>query len=65
MSEETSSEFLLRLGFDGRKWAEAFVKQYPDIPLDIAVAWFCNAIMTGYDYAYQKEAQDAKQEVME
>jgi hypothetical protein len=51
MSEATESDgdFLARLGHDGEKWAAEFVKQYPTVPEDEALGWFCNAIMAGWD----------------
>jgi len=37
--------------FDARDWAEAFCKQYPEIPEDVMVGWFANALMRGFDQA--------------
>lgn len=35
--------------FDARDWAKAFCKRYPEIPEDVMVGWFANALMRGYD----------------
>ncbi len=35
--------------FDARDWAEAFHKQFPSVPEDVALAWFAGALMRGYD----------------
>lgn len=37
--------------FDARDWAEAFHKIFPAVPEDVAVTWFANALMRGYDEA--------------
>lgn len=63
MSEETSAEFLLRLGTDGQKWAKEFVKivkEKPSIATDegTMIGWFANAIMAGYDKAQQEKKKD-------
>jgi inner membrane protein involved in colicin E2 resistance len=37
--------------FDGRDWALAFKKTFPDcgVDADTMVGWFANALMRGYD----------------
>ena len=37
--------------FDARDWAEAFCKRYPMIDDGVALGWFANALMRGYDQA--------------
>ena len=54
MKVENSSEFLSRLGMDGRLWAEEFCKKCPDVPLEVAISWFNNALMAGYDEARER-----------
>jgi len=39
---------------DAKKWAEEFVNLYPDFEEDVALGWFANAIMAGYDTAANK-----------
>ncbi len=56
--EESSSEFLQRLGIDGQKWAKEFIKMFgnkkEEIDEELMVAWFCNSIMAGYDNSDKK-----------
>jgi len=45
--------------FDGRTWAQEFIRhvqERPDITKDegTMIGWFANAIMVGYDRAYQE-----------
>jgi len=35
--------------FDARDWAEAFCKRNPSVEFDVALTWFANALMRGYD----------------
>jgi hypothetical protein len=35
--------------FDARDWAKAFCKANPDFDEGVALAWFANALMRGYD----------------
>lgn len=37
------------LGTDAQLWAEAFCEHFPEVPVDIAVGWFANAMMTMWD----------------
>ena len=54
MSEqESAADFLQRLGMDGMKWAEEFVKLHGG-DLSLIHSWFANAIMAGYDHANWK-----------
>ncbi len=47
--------------FDASDWAEAFCKQYPDIPEDVMVGWFANALMRGFDQAFiQSKVENAE-----
>jgi hypothetical protein len=49
---ETAIEFLSRLGMDGKKWTDEFLKLKPDATdFGVMIGWFCNAIMAGYDRA--------------
>jgi hypothetical protein len=34
------------------RWAREFIKKFPDFDLDTARAWFCSAIMAGWDHAH-------------
>lgn len=47
--DESSGEFLNRLGTDAVKWAEEFCKRYPTVPEDEAMGWFANAMMAMWD----------------
>jgi hypothetical protein len=40
--------------FDAMDWAEAFHKQYPNIPVDNLLPWFAGALMRGYDEKAQR-----------
>ena len=42
--------------FNAMEWVEAFFEIYPDanVDRDTMLAWFANAIMTGYDKARQE-----------
>jgi hypothetical protein len=35
--------------FDALDWAEAFCRINPQMPVDIMITWFANALMRGYD----------------
>lgn len=39
---------------DAQKWAKEFVNLYPGFEEDVALGWFANAIMAGYDTAANK-----------
>lgn len=42
--------------FDAHKWAEEFVRLFPNtVEEDTMTGWFANAIMTGYDKAHQSD----------
>jgi hypothetical protein len=43
--------------FDAKDWAEAFCKQFPQMDVDIMVAWFANALMRGYDEHAMRAAE--------
>ena len=51
--KESPSKFLKRLGIDGQKWAEEFMKLFGDnkerIDEGLMIGWFCNSIMAGMD----------------
>ena len=52
MYKEMDDPTLLReCGTDGSKWTEAFREINPDcnVPDDIMLGWFCNAIMNALD----------------
>lgn len=49
--KETAGQVYNRLGMDGRLWAKEFVKTFPKFDEETAIAWFCSAIMAGYDKA--------------
>lgn len=55
---ENSSEMLQRMGTDGSKWAEEFIKMWSekkqDIDEDLMLGWFCNSIMAGYDKGFDE-----------
>jgi len=42
-------KMLAELGTYGRKWAIAFCQHTGFSDVDLATAWFCNAIMAQYD----------------
>jgi len=44
--------------FDARDWAEAFHKQFPAVPEDVALSWFANALMRGYDERTLRKAAE-------
>jgi hypothetical protein len=47
--------------FDGSVWAKEFMKMNfkpQDIDEELMRAWFCNAIMCGYDYSERKKEQE-------
>ena len=48
--------------FNGRDWAEAFAKQMASQGITVdegqMLAWFCGALMRGYDEAQMRAAQD-------
>jgi hypothetical protein len=35
--------------FDARDWARAFCDKFPAFDEELALAWFANALMRGYD----------------
>jgi hypothetical protein len=37
--------------FDARDWAEAFCERNPSVDVGVALSWFANALMRGYDEA--------------
>jgi hypothetical protein len=45
-----------------KEWLRT-IKEYPDIPTDegAMLGWFANAIMAGYDYAYQEMNDNARE----
>lgn len=49
-----TDEEMAALGMDGKLWSEVFCKAtgFPD--QEWALAWFCNAIMAGYDEAHRR-----------
>lgn len=49
--EESAGQMYTRLGIDGFLWAKEFVKIFPIFEEETARAWFCSAIMAGYDKA--------------
>lgn len=44
-----AGDMLQALGADAAKWADAFCEQFPDVPQDIAIGWFANAMMAMWD----------------
>jgi len=67
MSEETSAELLIRLGMNGDRWAKEFTKMFVngdigDIDLDLMRAWFCSAIMAGYDRGWKDALLNDKED---
>lgn len=57
---EKDPNFLLKT-MDAKIWTEEFIKIYPNGPdFDTMIAWFANAIMTGYDHAYWKYSEEYK-----
>ena len=50
---------------DAHKWAIEFDRIYPDKrpDIDTMLAWFANAIMTGYDKAYHYSIIPAPEEI--
>lgn len=48
-SDMSAGDFLAALGEDAAKWAEAFGEQYPDIPADVMIGWFANAMENVWD----------------
>lgn len=46
---------------DGMKWAETFCQMNPQVEVDIALAWFCNAVMAGYDEANRRNARQMRE----
>jgi len=55
---ETDGEFLNRLGIDGQKWAQEFIKLFEDkkeeIDESLMITWFCNSIIAGFDEANRR-----------
>lgn len=43
---------------DAAKWASAFVRVFPTMDEGSMLAWFANAIMTGYDEATRRAQAD-------
>ena len=57
MSEK---EVKLHETFDGHVWAKEFSKTaiklgYSEMDEGWLIAWFCNAVMAGYDFALKQE----------
>jgi hypothetical protein len=48
-SEMSPGDMLNAVGTDAAKWATAFREQYPQVPQDVAVGWFSNAMMAMWD----------------
>ena len=65
IKEETSAEFLNRLGIDGQIWAKEFIKLWgkkkKEIDESLMISWFSNAIMAGYDKGKQKMIEEFKE----
>ena len=55
--------------FSGDVWAREFLRINPEektgLDLDIMRAWFCNAIMAGYDHANRNRPTYSKEELLE
>ena len=51
--DESCGDFLKRVGTDGHKWAQEFMKKFGDkkeeIDEALMIGWFCNAIESGVD----------------
>ena len=62
--EESSGDFLKRLGIDGQIWAKEFIKINKE--KDIAneegtmIGWFANAIMAGWDESARRMQKDLR-----
>ena len=44
--------------FDAKDWAEAFCKLHPTVDEGVALAWFANALMRGFDEHAARSATD-------
>jgi hypothetical protein len=53
--------------FDAVVWGKAFCKIHPQVDLDLAISWFANALMRGYDQRYWEsdEYKNSIKEVLE
>ena len=40
--------------FDARDWATAFCKHFPAVDEEVALVWFANALMRGFDEAHRR-----------
>lgn len=47
---------------DGKKWAAVFCEFNPAMNEEVMVAWFCNAIMCGWDAAEAKQRKGNENE---
>lgn len=58
--EESSGEFLNKVGMDAVKWTDEFIKSKIDCTdSGILISWFANMIMAGYDRGVEKGYQSA------
>lgn len=48
--------------FDALKWAKEFKRLYPDSDEELMLGWFANAIMTGYDKAWNEVSRQQEYE---
>ena len=42
--------------FDAREWAKEFCSYYPEVPEEMVIGWFANALMLGFDEAMMRLA---------
>lgn len=58
---ESDADILLRMGTDGQAWARQFCQVTGFGPEDVALGWFCNAIMAGVDESYRRHSPRYRQ----
>jgi len=69
LERESSADFLKRVGINGYKWAQEFMKIFGNdkdkIDEELMIGWFCNSIMAGYDKGYRKAKEEFNKKVDE
>ena len=67
LEQEHEFELLKKMGTDGGKWAEEFIKLFEHkkekIDEGLMIGWFCNSIMAGYDKAKLEQAQKDEKKI--
>lgn len=53
-NEESSGDFLKRVGTNGQKWAEEMHKRFPSVSTDDLLGWCCNMIEIGRSAGYSE-----------